>query len=84
MKALINSKALNIIFVVGGITVLIRGFIYLFYGQSGDFLGFSLASPWYGVLHIVLGVVILFPAYNYFKKSKLPKIRKLPKIGNKN
>ena len=52
-------KAFNIILIIVGIIVLISGFMELGSGDNGDFLGFQLDSPWYGILHIVLGSVML-------------------------
>jgi hypothetical protein len=60
----------NIIFIILGIPVLIGGFMELGSGQNGAILGFQLGSPWYGILHIVMGSAMLLAAFDYFRKKK--------------
>ena len=72
------KKVLHITFVILGLLSLIGGLMDLGNGNDGEFFGLHLDSPWYGILYIVLGSVMLLAAFDYFRK------RKLPKIGNKN
>ena len=63
-------KALTIIFIVLGIPVFISGFIDLSASAGGDFLGFPIDSPWYGVIHIAMGAGMLYGAYDAYRKKK--------------
>jgi uncharacterized membrane protein HdeD (DUF308 family) len=62
-------RILNIAFIVLGIPLLISGIIEINSQVNGDFLGFQLNHPWYGILHFIMGLMMLLAAIDYFRKK---------------